>query len=167
MKVGVISDSHDNIWMLARAMESLKNVDVILHCGDIVAPFMIVRLGETLPNVPIHIVWGNNDGDKVLLQQKASHYDKITVHGDFAEIEIDGWNFAMNHYPAIAQRLAKTGLYQVVCYGHDHTLHHEWIGQTLLLNPGELMGLNGRSTVAIVDTEDFSVKVVDLNQSST
>jgi predicted phosphodiesterase len=49
-----------------------------------------------------------------------------------------------------------------VCYGHDHTANEEWIGETLLLNPGEVLGLKGRSSIAMVDTTDRSVSWIDL-----
>ena len=53
-------------------------------------------------------------------------------------------------------------MYQLVCYGHDHKLHEERVGDCLLMNPGELMGIHGRSTMAMVDTSDLSVRWVDL-----
>ncbi len=41
-------------------------------------------------------------------------------------------------------------------------MHQEWIGECLLLNPGELMGIRGPSRLAIVDTDDRSVEWIDL-----
>jgi len=79
-----------------------------------------------------------------------------------AEIELDGLKIAMNHYPKIARGLAASGRYDLVCYGHDHTAYEEWLGETLLLNPGEIMGLNGRSTLAILDTATRFVEWVVL-----
>jgi putative phosphoesterase len=158
MRIAVISDSHDNIWKLSEAMPLLMQVDVVLHCGDLISPFMIKRLVEGLGSIPVHLVWGNNDGDKNLLRKLAQESGSITVHGHFADLDINGNRIAINHYPEIARREAEVGKYDLVCYGHDHTAHHEKIGETHLLNPGELMGMNGRSTFAIFDTQS---KVVD------
>ena len=92
-----------------------------------------------------------------------THNGSITIHGDFASLEIDGKKIAINHYPEIARREAESGKYDLVCYGHDHTAHNEMIGKTLLLNPGELMGMNGRSTLAIYDTQSEEIEWIELN----
>ncbi|HEB65922.1 MAG TPA: metallophosphoesterase [Chloroflexi bacterium] len=151
MKLAVISDTHDNIWALEAAMPRLRAADAILHCGDLCAPFMIPRLAAA--EKPVHIVWGNNDGDKRLLTEQAARYPHIHIHGDFADLRLGGWRIAMTHYPEIARPLAASGAYDLVCYGHDHTAHISRQGKTLLLNPGEIMGLLGERTLALVDTE--------------
>jgi putative phosphoesterase len=163
MRITVISDSHDNIWKLAQAMPYLAQSDAVIHCGDLVAPFMIKRLAAGVKEVPVHSVWGNNDGDKRLLTQFAEESGNITIHGDFAHLEIGGRSIAVTHYPDIAQALAASGQYDIVCYGHDHTAHEEQVGGTLLLNPGELMGMNGKSTLAQVDTVTLLVTWVELD----
>jgi predicted phosphodiesterase len=84
------------------------------------------------------------------------------LHGALAEVEAGGLKVAANHYPEIARGLAKSGDYGLVCYGHDHNLHEERMGECLLLNPGELMGMKGRSTLAMVDTADRKVAWIDL-----
>ena len=162
MKIVIISDSHDNIWKLAEAMPHLAGADVVLHCGDLISPFMIKRLSEGLGDIPVHLVWGNNDGDKSLVTQLAEVAGSITVHGDSAFLEIDGIKIAINHYPENARKEAELGKFDLVCYGHDHTANQEWVGETLLLNPGELMGMNGPSTFAIFDTKTSEITWIEL-----
>jgi uncharacterized protein len=162
MKLAILSDSHDNIWKLAAAMPHLAAADAVIHCGDLVAPFMILRLIKGTDGKPVHIVWGNNDGDKGLIAEVAAGSENIHLHGDFAHLEFGGLKIAVNHYPKIARTLAEAGSYDVVCYGHDHTANEEWIGETLLLNPGELMGLQGRSTIALLDTENRAVEFIEI-----
>lgn len=162
MKIAVLSDSHDNIWKLADAMTHLQKSDVVIHCGDLCSPFMIKRLGEGLGEIPLHIVWGNNDGDTFLLTKVAGGFPSITLHGALAQIEIDGLKVAVNHYPNLARGLALSGQYDVVCYGHDHTARQEQVAGCLFLNPGELMGMNGRSTIAFVDSEGRQVEFVEV-----
>jgi putative phosphoesterase len=164
MKIVVISDSHDNIWKLEKAMPFLSQADVVLHCGDLISPFMIKRLVEGLGTIPIHIVWGNNDGDKALLSKLARESVSITIHGESASLELGGKKIALNHYPEFARREAESGTYDLVCYGHDHVAYQEKIGETLLLNPGELMGMNGRSTFVIYDTQTEEIKWVALEE---
>ena len=45
MHIGVISDTHDNIWRLEQVLVQLQEVDLAIHCGDLCAPFMVKRLG--------------------------------------------------------------------------------------------------------------------------
>jgi putative phosphoesterase len=160
MLIAVVSDSHDNIWKLDRALAKMNGIDVVIHCGDLCSPFMVKRLGEAFNGHPIHIVWGNNDGDVRLICQIAAHYEKIFLHGDFAHLELDGVRVAVNHYPEIARGLAATGTYDLVCYGHDHTVHQSRVGDCVLLNPGELMGMYGESTYALFDTASREVEIV-------
>lgn len=162
MRIAIMSDSHDNIWKLEKAMPHLAAADAVLHCGDIISPFMIIRMIKGAGGVPIHMVWGNNDGDKRLLTEVSGGVENIHLHGDFANIEIDGHKIAMVHYPDMARALAESGKYDLVCYGHDHTLHEEWIGDTLLLNPGELMGMNNRSTLALYNTTSKKLVFIEI-----
>ena len=41
MRIGVISDTHDNVPMIREAIRRLNalNVDLVLHAGDYVSPF--------------------------------------------------------------------------------------------------------------------------------
>jgi len=156
MKLVVLSDTHDNIWALEDAMPHLRAADAILHCGDLCSPFMIPRLAQAGPEV--HIVWGNNDGDRHLLAEQAARCERIHLHGEFADFTLGGWRIAMTHYPDVARPLASGDRYALVCYGHDHTAHYSLVGETHLLNPGELMGLLGKRSLALVDTERGAVQ---------
>jgi putative phosphoesterase len=162
MRIAIISDTHDNIWRLERSLRHLVDADAVLHCGDLISPFMLVRLAEGVGGSPVHLVWGNNDGDKYLLAQKASNYHNVHLHGELAEVALDGVKVAVNHYPEIARPLAESGKYDLVCFGHDHTPSEEWVGDTLLLNPGELMGLNGRSTMVMYTTDERQFERVEI-----
>jgi predicted phosphodiesterase len=51
-----------------------------------------------------------------------------------------------------------------VCYGHDHKANEEHIGRTILLNPGEVHGLFGRSTMALFMTGTRKVAMVELGK---
>lgn len=162
MQIAVLSDTHDNIWKLAEAMPHLAAADAVIHCGDLVAPFVLQQMGEGVPDKPIHVVWGNNDGDTFRLTKVAARFPHIVLHGELARIEIGGLPIAVTHYPEIARDLARSGSFRLVAYGHDHQAHEERVGDCLLLNPGEVMGMKGRSTLGIVEVPDRSVRWVDL-----
>lgn len=152
MRIAIISDTHDNIWVLDRVIEELGEMDAVIHCGDLCSPFVVAKLGAGLPGTPIHIVWGNNDGDLKALAAKASEHPHVHLHGHFANLILGGRRIGVNHYPETGRALADRGEFDLVCYGHDHVAFNEKIGKTLLVNPGELFGLYGTLTYLIYDT---------------
>ncbi|MEG0426637.1 MAG: YfcE family phosphodiesterase [Akkermansia sp.] len=161
MRIGVISDIHDRLDHLQLVMEELREADceAIICLGDICAPFTLLALLEHSEHLPIHLVFGNNDGDIFLLSQIASHHDRVTLHGQFGQTVIAGLRIAMTHYPAIATPLAKSGDYDVILYGHNHTAASTIVGHCILGNPGEIMGRLGTIGYGILDTDipDFSL----------
>ena len=163
MKIAVLSDTHDNLRTLDLALPYLREVDVVLHCGDVCAPFTLKRLAEGIAGKPLHLVWGNNDGDRRMLAKIAEQVGNVHIHGEFADFAIGDFKIAMSHYPEVARAVARAAEHDLVCYGHDHTLHSSRISRTLLLNPGELHGgLTGKSTFAILDTESTALQVIEL-----
>jgi putative phosphoesterase len=121
---------------------------------------MIKELADPLRDIPIHIVWGNNEGDPYTIGKVAQGYPNVHLHGSLAEVELGGFRVAVNHYPRIAEGLAKSGEYDLVCYGHDHEGRDEQVGDCTLLNPGEMMGLNNPSSFSFFDLETREVERV-------
>ena len=93
----------------------------------------------------------------------AGRWDRLTVHGQWAALEIDGVRIAMNHYPELAQALALSGQYDLVCYGHNHLQNWEQVGNCQLVNPGEIMGRLGAPSWGLFDTESrtWSFRTLD------
>ena len=161
MHIAIIADTHDHLEATAQLREQLKGkIDVLLHCGDFCAPFMMAELDQF--GVPVHCVFGNID-DRHLTTKKAAETEHVTLHGDLAELEFDGKRLAMNHYPHIAKALAFMNRYDLVCFGHTHKRLDEWVNDTRLLNPGEIMGRLGTRTYAIYDTETGDVSIHELD----
>ncbi len=163
MKIGVISDSHDNLEKIARAVLIFKErkVDVVLHAGDFCSPFVFREFSKLRPECDkMYGVFGNNDGDRVLLVKNAG--DFCTLRDGIMKLELDGRKIALMHYPDAAEDMYNSGAYDLVIYGHTHA--HVLRGENKkLLNPGASSGyLTDRATVAIVDLKDLSVEVVEL-----
>ena len=161
MRIAVCSDIHDNIWKLEELLKRIQGCDALIFCGDFCAPFTLAQMAEGFPG-PVHVVWGNNDGDKWLLAKNAASACNVTLHGEMARLELGGRTIAANHYPEIARPLAASGDFDAVFFGHDHTARSERIGKALLLNPGEVMGRFGKSTFAVYDTENGSDEILEI-----
>ena len=163
MKVGVLSDTHDNLVNIRRAVAVFRErgVRALLHAGDFCSPFTLAEFKPlTDGGASMHAIFGNNDGDKLLLTERGRG---ICVFRDGAAIvEIDGRRIAMLHYPDLAADLFASGAFDLVVYGHDHMVRIEGAGKKLL-NPGTCSGyVAEKATIAIVETSDMSVEIVVL-----
>lgn len=141
MKFAIVCDIHDHVWNLAAALPHIQEADVLLGCGDYCSPFVVGQLAAGFEG-PIHMVTGNNDGDLYRITRVAGGHDHVHLHGEFFEGELGGVQIALTHYPAIARPVAQSGVYDLVCCGHNHTYAIDKVGETLLVNPGPLMGYN-------------------------
>lgn len=161
MIIGIISDSHDNIWNLEKAIKKMKekSINILIHCGDFCAPFIIDQLAAI--NLPVHCVFGNID-DRFTTTRKCDKFSNITLHGEIAELELDEKSIAVTHLPKFAKGLAHTGDYDIVFYGHTHKNNCSKIENTLLVNPGEIMGRLGKPSFAIYDTSSEKVEFFDI-----
>lgn len=163
MKLCILSDIHDELAQLNKALDVAESCDAMLCCGDLCSPFVVHHLGKGFKK-PMHVVFGNNDGDLFRMTQNASLYDQIKLHGEMADLCIDGWHIGMNHFDTIAPALASSGIYDLVCYGHNHRHEIKQVNQCLLINPGEVYGrLSGASTLVVLDTKTRSPQRVDLS----
>ena len=154
MRLAVMSDSHDHLDNIRKALEIIRGrkTELIIHCGDFVAPFVLKEFEKA--GIPIHGVFGNNDGDRYLLTKMSlTTLSGITLYDPVGRLDLEGYRIAFTHYEEIAKGFALSGQYDLVCYGHTHTAVEKKIGNTHFLNPGEIMGKDGHPTFYIVDTE--------------
>lgn len=160
MKVGIISDSHDRLENLERAAGLLRRAgaEALIHGGDFCSPFCFQALA-VLRDIPLYAVFGNNDGDRVLLREKGLGFCvfKDAVH----ELELGGRRVVVMHYPDLAETLFRSDQYDLVVFGHTHRLVSRGSGGRRLLNPGTCAGyLAERATVALWDTVSMEVKIL-------
>jgi hypothetical protein len=160
LKIAIISDIHDHLQNLNKALNLLQDADFLICCGDLCSPFVVDALGKNF-HKETHIVFGNNDGDLFRITAKAAGYKNIRLHGEFCELTLNGKRFAVNHYDNIGRALAKSEVYNVVCFGHNHQKEISREGNTLIINPGEIMGgLSGESTFAMYDSVKHEAEFV-------
>ncbi len=171
MIVGVISDSHDNLAMLDKAIKKLldEGVELVIHLGDIISPFTVRRMKEGLGDIGVIGVFGNNDGDKYLLQKLFNMYGWKLYSGP-SKVSIDGRTFiimhgydGVEHTVEIARQLLNYPGVDGVLYGHTHKVLYEKENGRILLNPGEICGyITGKSSIAILDTEKLDARIIEL-----
>jgi uncharacterized protein len=138
MRIAILSDIHDNLWNLAAAVNTVRDADVLICCGDLCSPFVIDELAKFPRDV--HIVFGNNDADLYRITSKAAKKPNCHLHGELFQQEFEGKRFAVNHFDYLAKPIAASGEYDVVCFGHNHEYEISQRGSCLLINPGPIMG---------------------------
>ncbi len=103
MKVGILSDSHNNKDNLKTAMNGLKDCEVLIHCGDHCNDTMIKALSNF--NGKVHTCLGNMDRRSL----KEVKVEGVKMHGGKGSIKVDDKNVFFNHYPRKAEEMAETG----------------------------------------------------------
>lgn len=81
MKIAILSDSHDNIPNIEKALKWInkEGIKTIIHCGDLCAPGVLNKV--ILPNYKgeIHLVNGNV-GDPDKLEEMAKEFKNVHVY---------------------------------------------------------------------------------------
>jgi putative phosphoesterase len=113
--IGIISDTHGMIY--PNIFKVFKDVDLIIHAGDIVGENILADLG-TISEVLA--VAGNMDTDSLS--------EKLNKEID---MEVDGIKINISHKTEIPIKG-----YNVVIRGHTHKPVINSFGKTLFINPG-------------------------------
>ena len=114
MKIGVLSDTHDQGELIREAINyfNSQNVAWVIHCGDRVSPF-ILHFFQGL-QAPLRGVFCNNDGDKFRhLAFKNKWGFDLEYEDRFLEMEIDHRRIAVFHgdYAGIVEALLIDEIY--------------------------------------------------------
>jgi hypothetical protein len=157
MLIGLIADTHDNLPKIKEAVQifNQRDVGIILHAGDYIAPFSLGPLEEL--RSPYLGVFGNNDGEKDGLSRRS----KGAIKNSPRELELDGKRIILLHD---LQTLDKAkDKYDLVVYGHTHKVDMHKKDGRLIINPGECGGwLTGESTIAIVDLKRNLAEIIKI-----
>jgi len=157
MLVGVISDTHDRVPMIEAALDLFerRNVQALVHGGDLVAPFAARCL--TRFRGPLHVIYGNNDGERAGLKAILPQIQDGPLF-----VELGGQSVLVHHFIDWCDRADIEGA-DIIITGHTHDVVNRAEGDKLFLNPGECCGwVNGRCTVAILDTDGPDAEICEL-----
>ncbi len=173
MKFGIISDTHDHLNAITRAIEIFRahKVDRILHCGDWVSPYSLGHFGALMAdwNIPVMSVLGNNEGDYRKIEKINSSLKNPVVFCDVSILQfaVDDNRYAVyhGHDKPTLNALIRSKEYRAVFTGHTHVVRNEMAGKTLVLNPGSTSYFSdGKivdvATVAVYDTSKNSAEIV-------
>jgi putative phosphoesterase len=155
--IGIMADSHDNLTAVRLAVRLFNDAgcDLVVHAGDFVAPFAVLELRNLA--CPVRAVYGNCDGEKKGL---AAAFEGMGVIAAAPLVfEHAGLRFLVSHVTVPVPSRKGAPACDVLIFGHTHKAEVWREGGVLVVNPGETGGwLHGKSTVALLDPTDLSVR---------
>jgi uncharacterized protein len=179
MKIGIISDTHDDIENVRRAIDifNKEEVQYVIHAGDYVFPGIVMEFKNL--NARLVGVLGNNDGERGLLL-KAFLEVGGELKGELGELHVDDLKIGIYHGTSAGtkKQLIESGRYNIIVCGHTHK--KEPVGHamgnysndtsTLVLNPGtghrkteSLAGAFVEGGVILLDTQTREYRFIELS----
>lgn len=158
-KIGIISDTHDNLPNVKKATEKFNNQRVLLviHCGDFIAPFTLYVFKDL--QCPLIGVFGNCDGEKDYLLTQAEKL-KFSIFEPPHITKINDKRFLITHKP-----MPLPDDIDILVYGHTHKpeVKYQAKNSKLIINHGEASGwLYNEPTIAILNFETYKVDIISL-----
>jgi putative phosphoesterase len=132
--IGIISDTHDNVINIKKAVDLFKknNVDFVIHAGDVVAPASL----KYFEGLKMKLVFGNCDGDRELIEKKSKELG-FEHHGRIMELNISKKKIIVFHgdKPEINEKIINSRPDYFI-HGHTHIPEDKMINNTRVLCPG-------------------------------
>lgn len=141
MKIAIISDTHNHLTNLHKALRIIENEDIhfIIHCGDVTST-------ETLSSLSafrVILTFGNGDFTSGEMREVLLKMNPESFAGSAYQGEIDGLRIAVTHGHIFSQfqTLLNSQQFDLIFHGHTHRREEALHGNTRLINPGALGGL--------------------------
>ena len=159
MRIGVVSDTHNNLKNVRRIVELFNRaaVDRVIHTGDITQAKTLDVFAHL--DAPLVGVFGNNDQERGTLQTA------IDTHGfNFRdppyELSWHGRKLVVVHDPLdLEQHIYDHHV--LALHGHTHIYRCEQTRHQLVFNPGESAGhMPGLNAIGVVDLNDLSTTLL-------
>jgi len=177
MLVAITSDIHNNLANLKKVLDycNSKKIRKMICCGDLASLETLDFLNDNFSG-EIFYCFGNMDDDQMDQaflsargemslkdREMGKKYKNTLVFRKYGEIKIADKAIAFVHYPDKAKRLAESGKYKFVFYGHTHKPWEETIGKCKMLNPGNVAGEIYLPTFAVWNTENNKFELIRIH----
>lgn len=129
MKILIVSDTHRNEDNLIEVLEKEKNLDLLIHCGDVEGAEDEIEHYASCKTV---FVAGNNDFFSRLPREAELQVEGMKVW------VTHGHNYYVNANPEYIRKEARIRNIDVVLYGHTHRPIIEKTEDLIVINPGSL-----------------------------
>lgn len=162
MKIGIISDTHipDRFEHIPEAvLTAFKQVDMVMHAGDMVSLAAIDELRLVCPRV--EAVSGNMDAQEVI--KKFPQKQVFNIQG-FKLGLMHGGGAPVNLLQFLKDAF-KNDKCDVVVFGHSHAAMNKLVDGVLFFNPGSATdNLSGNTSYGIIEIDGkINAKIIKIN----
>ena len=159
MKIGVVSDTHNNlknIEIIINLFNDIK-VPIVIHTGDISNANTLEKFSKL--NSELIGVYGNNDRNEPGLEEVAQK-NNFQFQEPPRKLSLLNREIVIFHEPDnIDKFLSENLLINVVLYGHTHRYENNIRNGVLYFNPGESAGMQeGSNAIGILDLKNLEAK---------
>ena len=165
MQIALISDTHNNIITLEKAVKEInyRGVRHLIHCGDVTSSHTL----RPCQDLHIFLAYGNGDINQRAILEELRSLNPESSAGLTQDFSLGGQRFFVAHGDTsrLIQTALSSGAYDWVLQGHTHRFKDELYGQTKWVNPDALGGkpADGES-FPVLDTVAKSVERIMLKE---
>jgi putative phosphoesterase len=159
MRIGVVSDTHDNLPNVAEIVDLLNaaSVERVVHTGDITSAKTLRALSRL--RSPLVGVYGNNDLERESLCEAAAELG-FELADPPLELHWAGRHIVVVH-DTTEHEPEDLHAGDVLLHGHDHFRRAEMVGGTLIFNPGECSGqIKGQNAIGVLDLAQLQIELL-------
>ena len=160
MKIGVVSDTHNNLKNSAKIVELFNDAGVerVIHTGDITQSKTL----EVFSNLqmPLWGVYGNNDvGEMDSLAEAATLYGFEIIEPPL-KLRWGEQEIVVVHDP-LELAMIDPEDFNVILHGHTHRQVIEYENDRLTFNPGECAGhMAGYNSIGVLDLVSMKTEIL-------
>ena len=160
MRIGIVSDTHNNLKNVAKIVELFNASDVsrVIHTGDVTQAKTLDVFADL--NAPMFGVYVNNDEERESLDAAIARHNFQFCEPPYTTVW-HGRDIIVVHDPLEFEGHLSEH-HELALHGHTHRYRLEdWGTQTIIFNPGECAGhMQGLNAIGIVDLTTLKTQIV-------
>ncbi|MFU8816303.1 MAG: YfcE family phosphodiesterase [Pseudomonadales bacterium] len=159
MRIGIVSDTHNNLRNVHRIVELFNEAGVerVIHTGDITQAKTLDVFAHL--DAPMYGVFGNNDQEREPLAAAISRHGFIFQEPPF-ELEWHQRRIIVVHDPLEFEGTLQ-GHHELALHGHTHFYRYERRDSQVIFNPGECAGhMRGFNAIGVLDLSDLTAEIL-------
>jgi putative phosphoesterase len=154
MKIGIVSDTHDNLSNTIFCLEQLRSLGIttLIHCGDLTGPDLL----SNFEGFKVIYTFGNCDKVTGLIKTGFKKLNHSSIAASSFDDRIDNRRVLVFHGNIEGQVMEAVRLrrYDYIFHGHTHLHSDHRQLKTRIINPGALGGVQRESrSYCVLDLE--------------
>lgn len=160
MKIGIVSDTHNNLKNVNRIVELFNGsaVDRVIHTGDITQAKTLEVFAHL--EMPMYGVYGNNDaGERDSLEAAVAAFGFQFREPPYV-LEWHSRSIMVVHDPLEFDGHLNQS-HDLALHGHTHFYRYERTASQVIFNPGECAGqMQGFNAIGVLDLSTLDAELI-------